>query len=618
MGRAIDGCGGRGIWLMIFAAVVALASSLAGPDDDAVSPEKAAPTKSPPKSTTTNKPQLRRPVAMVLVEKEHLLLVANRRSGSVSLIDTRAARVVAEYDVAKQLSDLVAVPGGPHLIGLDEAAHRLIVLRRDGRKLEIVGRVKVAHTPVEVQVTADGSKAFVTSLWSRRLSVVDLSPLSQTELGNEKAMLPKVTKVIPLSFAPRKALLVRDDKRLIVADSFGSRLAIFDAAGDKLITTRSLPSHNIRGMATTPDGKKFLIAHQTLNNLSTTNRNDVHWGVLMTNDLRWLVLDNVILPDRDMLDQGHGHPLGDSTSATGDPGEVAIARDGQVVVVLAGTGQVAIGREGDFDLQRIKVGQRPTAVTLSGDGQRAYIANTFSDSISIVDLGERKVTKTISLGTPPKLSLADRGEVLFYDARLSLDGWFSCNSCHVDGHTNGELNDNMSDGSFGASKRILTMRGVGRSGPWAWNGKAASLEGQIRNSARSTMQGPKLTDDQVKALAAYLRSLPPPPSLALATGEVDAASVARGKAVFARQECADCHEPPRYTSADAFDVGLHDTKGNTRFNPPSLLGVSQGGPYFHDNRSGTLDEVFTKHRHQLHGKPTRQEIADLVEFLKTL
>ena len=59
------------------------------------------------------------------------------------------------------------------------------------------------------------------------------------------------------------------------------------------------------------------------------------------------------------------------------------------------------------------------------------------------------------------------------------------------------------------------------------------------------MQGPKLTDPQVKALAAYLRSLPPPPSRASVTGEVDLASAARGKAVFARQECADCHEPPR-------------------------------------------------------------------------
>ena len=604
MGRVFDCCRGRVIWLMMLASAAALGALLARPNDGATAPKKTAPIA---------QPRLRRPVAMVLVAKEHLLLVANRRAGSVSLIDTRAARVVAEHDVAEKLSDLVAVPGGPYLIALDEAAHRLIVLRRDGRSLKTVGRVKVAHTPVEVQVTADGSKAFVTSLWSRRLSVVDFSPLGKAAGAN-----PKVTKVIPLSFAPRKALLVRDDTRLIVADSFGSRLAIIDAVNNKLIATRTLPAHNIRGMTTTPDGKTFLIAHQTLNNLSTTNRNDVHWGVLMTNDLRWLVLDNVLSPDRDLLDGGHGHPLGDSTSATGDPAEVAIAPDGQVVVVLAGMSQLAIGREGDFSLQRINVGQRPTAVLLSGDGRRAFVANTFGDSISIVDVGERKVIETVSLGKQPKLSLADRGEMLFYDARLSLDGWFSCNSCHVDGHTNGELNDNMSDGSFGTSKRVLTMRGVGRSGPWAWNGKATSLEGQIRNSARKTMQGPKLSGDQVKALAAYLRSLPPPPSLASATGQLDSASATRGKAVFARQQCADCHEPPSYTSADVYDVGLRDKQGNTDFNPPSLLGVSQGGPYFHDNRSGTLKEVFSKHRHQLHGKPSGQEIADLVEYLKTL
>ena len=140
MGRVFDCRGGRGIWLMMVASAFTLAALLVGPNGGATVPKKAAPIA---------KPRLRRPVAMVLVEKEHLLLVGNRRSGSVSLIDTRAARVVAEHDVAQQLADLVAVPGGPYLLALDEAAHRLIVLRRDGRSLKTVGRVKLAHTPVE-------------------------------------------------------------------------------------------------------------------------------------------------------------------------------------------------------------------------------------------------------------------------------------------------------------------------------------------------------------------------------------------------------------------------------------------------------------------------------------
>jgi cytochrome c peroxidase len=62
-------------------------------------------------------------------------------------------------------------------------------------------------------------------------------------------------------------------------------------------------------------------------------------------------------------------------------------------------------------------------------------------------------------------------------------------------------------------------------------------------------------------------------------------------------------------------VGLKDEAGYRHFNPPSLRGVSQGGPFFHDNRAATLTEVFTKYRHQLKKKLTKRELADLLNFL---
>ena len=55
-------------------------------------------------------------------------------------------------------------------------------------------------------------------------------------------------------------------------------------------------------------------------------------------------------------------------------------------------------------------------------------------------------------------------------AKLAHDGWFSCHSCHTDGHTNSRLNDSLGDGSFGAPKRVLSLLGVNDTAPWAWNG----------------------------------------------------------------------------------------------------------------------------------------------------
>ena len=252
----------------------------------------------------------------------------------------------------------------------------------------------------------------------------------------------------------------------------------------------------------------------------------------------------------------------------------------------------------------------------SADNKRLFIANTSADSISVVDLAKPEAISNISLGLAAELSAADRGEVLFYDAKLSHDGWLSCHSCHTDGHTNGKLADTLGDGTYGTRKRILSLRGVGDTGPWAWNGSITELEHQVTKSITSTMQGPKPGAEQMQDLAAYLRTLPPPPPKL--NRRADDEDVRRGRDIFAKQSCTRCHMPPLYTSAGVYDVGLKDEAGHDTFNPPSLRGVSQGGPYFHDGRAATLADVFTRQRHQIKTELTKRELEDLLIFLGTL
>ena len=228
------------------------------------------------------------------------------------------------------------------------------------------------------------------------------------------------------------------------------------------------------------------------------------------------------------------------------------------------------------------MGRRPTALALSADQNRVYVANTFDDSISVVDIEAAQVVSSISLGPMADLALVDRGELLFHDAHLSSDKWFSCHSCHVDGHSNGFLNDNFGDGTTGAPKRVLSLLGVSQTKPWAWNGQVHSLADQVQKSVSTTMRGPKIEEEQVQALTAYIETLQPPPSLREARGEVDADSFARGEHLFVQRGCAECHSAERYTSESTFDVDVHDENGHREFNPPSLLAVSQRHRLFHD------------------------------------
>ena len=299
---------------------------------------------------------------------------------------------------------------------------------------------------------------------------------------------------------------------------------------------------------------------------------------------------------------------------------------GKLLVALAGVHRVGIAGESELAFEDVEVGQRPTAVMCDPATNRVYVANTFSDSISVVDANKREVTGEVRLGPMPQLSARDEGERLFFDARLSLDGWMSCHSCHTDGHTSGLVSDTLSDGSFGSPKKILSLLGVGDTAPLSWNGQVDTLHQQIELSLKNTMHH--------KRISAGHRAFGDIPSLVAAVPASSLTStafrslesdglegdgrVARGAALFERLECAACHTPPNYTSPNAYDVGLVDEQGHREYNPPSLRGVSQRQSFFHDGRANSLAEVFLRHEHQITEPLSKRNVADLVSYLRTI
>jgi YVTN family beta-propeller protein len=558
-------------------------------------------------------PSLRRPIAVWASGDGTMAIVANQRSGSLSRLDIAARKVLQEQTVGKRLTAFAEVPGATgHFLATDDEAHELLLVSAAADKpIEVRQRLPISPYPVALAVAPDAKAAFVSSLWSRRLTKVRIDLAASQPLA--------IDKQADLAFPPQALALLADRSRLIVADAFSGRLTV--VMSDDLTPTseRTFPGHNVRSMLVTADGRELLVAHQMLNDLAHTIRNDVHWGMLMSNDLRWLKVESVLAGGKELYFGSHMHPLGEAGRGAADPAGIAMSQTGTVVVALAGTNEVAMGKESDFSLFRLKVGKRPTAVAITPDGNSALVANMFDDSISIVDLTAREEVAKIKLGALSKLSAADRGELLFHDGKLAHDAWMTCASCHPGGHTIGQLNDNFSDLSFGAPKRVLSLLSQSDTAPYAWVGKNADLATQIKNSIEKTMQfNDDAPEDAVQAIAAYLGTLKLPPPLAVLRGTRDDAAVVRGKAVFEARDCARCHAPPTYTTAGVYDVGLRDKEGNTEFNPPSLRGLSHRDQFFHDNSAATLEDVFLTHAHPVGEKYDAADVRDLVEFLRSL
>lgn len=563
--------------------------------------------------------RLRAPIALALADDGKLLLAANQRSGTVSLVDLATRHVVGETSIGKQLSDLVSLPGHQDsFLCTDSESHELCLLARHGHEISIVDRLRVSPYPVSVRVDKTGNRCFVASLWSRKLTAVDLVP--DTKAG----VRLKLGTALALPFPPRLQALAPDGRMLIVAGAFGGQLAAVNLDRFGLGTVKAVPGQNIRGLAWDRDGRHLFLAQQTLNRLGYTSQEDLHWGSVVSNVVRSIERTAIEDSQTDVLSGSRAFELGQVGNGAGDPAALSIGRDGTLSIALSGVGEVAIGSPDGAHLRRFKVGVRPTALLASEDNSTLYVADTFGDSIAMIrqaksaDASASDAVTDISLGPQPTLTAAERGERLFSDARLSLENWMSCQSCHADGHSSDALSDTLGDGSFGAAKRIPPLGGVAETGPWAWNGSMADLGQQIHKSLQTTLRAKSIRDAQVADLVAYLKTLKPAPPLDDAPSTVARPAVERGRAVFERHKCNRCHVPPTFTSPHVYDVELADEVGNRRFNPPSLRGVSQRAAFFHDGRATSLVDVFRVHHHPSNAQLAEAELTDLIAYLQTI
>ena len=200
----------------------------------------------------------------------------------------------------------------------------------------------------------------------------------------------------------------------------------------------------------------------------------------------------------------------------------------------------------------------------------------------------------------------------------------ACHSCHPDGHTSGRTFDTLNDESYGNPKLTPTLRGVAHTGPWTWHGWQKQLSSAVEKSLTETLFGPKPSTDDVQALTAFLGTLEHPVNPNRRPDGSLSEAAARGKALFnGKGGCARCHQGEYFTSKATYDVNIEAGQQplRSRWNPPSLRGVYDRGPYLHDGRAETLDDALrVDHAPQKLGNAelTPAERSDLIEFLKSI
>jgi YVTN family beta-propeller protein len=564
----------------------------------------------------------RSPTDLALSADGRFALTANSTADTVSLVDLEAGRVVAETAVGQRPFAVALTPDGKHALVTNFRSDSATLLAVTPASLRVVETIPVGDEPRGVALSPDGKTAFVALSGEHAVAVVDIT--------RKKAIAR-----IPVGTEPWHLALTPDGKTLAVGNARSQNMSLVSVAERKLVRNVRLLGRNVRHVAVSSDGAWAYTPTISEQGRPTTKDN-IDNGWVIANRLARVPLKEEGAREAMALD-----PRG---KAVGDVDGVALHPQSEWIAITAGgTGEllllrhplpfIAYGGPTDhmdpallFDLtrfRRVPLGGRPLGVGFMPDGKRLVIANYLSNSLQVVDAERAALAKTIPLGGPTEPSLARRGEAIFLDATRSFNQWFSCNTCHTEGHTNGGNFDTFNDGSYYTSKKTLSLRGLTERGPWTWHGWRTDLRELIKDSFTKSMQGPEPSEADLDALVAYFKTLEVPPSPYRNPDGSLTAAARRGEALFEAKGCATCHAPPLYTHPNAFDVGLEEPQDPYKgFKPPSLLNVYSRAPYLHDGSALTLETLLTK-RHrpsQLTGKPdlTSEELRELIAFLKSL
>jgi YVTN family beta-propeller protein len=585
----------------------------------------------------------RSPSDLALSRDGRWAVTANTTSDTVSLVDVAGGRVVAETPAGRAPFGVALARDGRHAVVTDRDGDSVTLLDVAPAGLKAVGTFPVGDEPRGVALSADGARAFVALSGEDALAVVDLKT-------------QRVLTRLPVGVEPWHVALSPDGRRLAVGNARSQDVTVLDTATLKVLHTVRLRGRNVRHLAVSPDGAWAYVPHIAERGRPVTQDNI---------DNGWVVGNR--LSRAPLIEEGprESIALDPRGKAVGDVDGVALRPDGNLIALTAGGTHellllplplpfLAYGGPGDHidpallsdppqplggrprgdppapqapndpkKLRRVPLGGRPLGVQFAPDGKTVVVANYLSNCLQVVDVQQAQVVKTIALGGPAVPSLARRGEALFLDADRSFHHWYSCNTCHVEGHTNGGTFDTLNDGSYDTPKKTLSLRGVAQTGPWTWHGWQKSLRQLVHDSSVKSMQGPEPTEAELDALMAYLATLDFRPNPRRNAVGALADVMKRGEAVFTAKGCGTCHAPPNYTTPAVYIVGLESPQDVYKgFNPPTLRGIYNRAPYLHAGQARSLEEVLTKYHRpsQLTGRPdlTPQELSDLVAFLKSL
>jgi len=583
------------------------------------------------------------PREMVLSPDDHRLYVMCEASDEVRIVDTTSGKLVKVVAVGHMPRGISLSPDGRQIYVANSWDDTVSVI--DASSLKVVRTLATGFEPNSVISDREGKTLYVANRLSSDISVIDL----QSGQESKRLLAGRGASYLALS-ADGKLLYCTHVYPRIGAHRTPpeSEVSVIDTDRQRVIERK--PLHNVAGVfhiALSADGKLGVAPQLRPKNLVPLAHVEHGWAFGDSLALFGDDVGGVVQVPIDELDRYFAMPY--AAAITPDKSKLYVSSSGadsitvidipkMLSYVHASSGTIAndLSASSNYVVARIPVGRNPKGLLLSGDGKRLYVANRLDDSISVIDTNNDTVVSSIDLGGKQDMTSLRRGERIFYTARFAFQGQFSCANCHIDATFDGLQWDLEPDG-FGVdivdNRSIEDLSGTE---PFKWNGGNANMATECGpRTEKYFYRSQSYNSAELADLVSYVMALPLRPNrYRLPAGELSPAQE-RGKAIFERtkskngnpipekNQCAYCHSGPKFTNQQQLDVGSGKaTDRSPIVDVAHLRNVVYSAPYLHDGSAQSLEEIWTvfnpKDTHGVSNDLTKDELNDLIEYLKTL
>jgi YVTN family beta-propeller protein len=604
------------------------------------------------------------PTAVAVAAGEYLspaAIVADGR-GEKLYIAEATARQVAVFDVATaKVTATISVPAAPTALALTGDGTCLYVTCGgakgsiciiDIHNAKILRTLPAGHTPSAIVLSPDEKSLYVCNRFDNDVFVI------RTEDGELVEKIPVLREPAAAAITPDGAWLYVGNQLPVgsaSADSVACNISIINAKTVAFDHDIALPngSTGLQNLTVSPDGRFVFASHILARYTVPTTQLERGWmntnAITIIDARRRRLVDTVLLDD---VDRGAANPW--ALACTSDSKYLCVTHAGTdelSVIEIApmiekiksyrqntGTsGQdYAGGYYGAFGYEMTSNVPNELSflygiqkrIKLSGKGARAvaiverkaYVAEYFTDSLTVVDMNDTSRFRTTSAALGPKvpMTIERRGEMLFNDAMLCFQSWQSCASCHPSDARSDALNWDLLNDGLGNPKNTKSLLLAHQTPPAMITGVRENAEAAVRAGIQY-IQFAVRPEEEAVAIDQYLKSLEPVPSPYLVDGKLSE-SAKRGRKLFGQAGCSSCHQGRLHTDLHQYDVGTAvGVDEGRKFDTPTLVEVWRTAPYLNDGRAATIEEVLKKYnpddKHGMTSNLTDNEIKDLAQFV---